>query len=370
MIYSKLKWKESFLCSLFCIACVVFSYAQNKKFYNPISTQSVKGRLAVLNDEQHLGRLPASLKGIVRDPVWHLGENSAGIYVDFKTSASNIQVRYKLKGALNMPHMPTTGVSGVDLYMFNEKSKSWEWAYGRYTFKDTANYNFDQLGSNIDRTFRLYLPLYNTVEWLEIGVDEKESFQFIKNKQKPIVVYGTSIAQGACVSRPGIAWTNVVGRAFNNEVINLAFSGNGRLEQPILDQMNKEDASVFILDCIPNLSLTKERTKHQLDSLIVNAVTFLRQSHPNTPIVLTAHSSANTPGFMNEGSMIEYGNSSLVAETTFKRLKAKGDKNIYWLSSKDIGFDINSTVDYGHPNDYGMMKLADAYKKLLAKILK
>jgi len=119
------KWKESLLCSLFCIAVCTSAAAQNKQYYNPIQSNAVNGRLQVLNSDLGFGRLPQSLKGVVRDPVWHLGENSAGVYVDFKTDASSIQVRYKVKGALNMPHMPTTGVSGVDLYMLDEKTKDW-----------------------------------------------------------------------------------------------------------------------------------------------------------------------------------------------------------------------------------------------------
>lgn len=369
MFNNRIKWKESLLCSLFCVAVSMSGIAQEKQYYNPLASNVLNGRLKVLNADQHFGRLPLPLKGIVRDPVWSLGENAAGVYIDFKTDASAIQVRYKVKGALNMPHMPTTGVSGVDLYMFDEKSKEWDWAFGRYSFKDTVSYTFEKWNSNTNRLYRLYLPLYNTVDWLEIGVDEGKSFQFIKNTQQPIVVYGTSIAQGACVSRPGIAWTNMVGRAFNKEVINLAFSGNGRLEQPLLDEMSKEDAAVFILDCIPNLALTKDRSAEQLTYLIENAVTTLRKNHPHTPIILTEHSSSNTPGFMNEATMLEYVSSSKVAESTFNKIKNKGDKNIYWLSAKEIGFNINSTVDYAHPNDYGMMQLAEAYKKLLSKIL-
>src|SRR5690606_42059066 len=76
-----------------------------------------------------------------------------------------------------------------------------------------------------------------------------------QGEAKPIVVYGTSITQGACATRPGLAWTNIVGRALPNPIVNLGFSGNGRLEEPILELMKQEEAAVFILDCIPNLSI-------------------------------------------------------------------------------------------------------------------
>lgn len=66
----------------------------------------------------------------------------------------------------------------------------------------------------------------------------------------------------------------------------------------------------------------------------------------------------------------DYQSRSRVAENAVKALQAQGDKNLYWLSEKEIGLDRNSTVDYAHPNDYGMEKIAAAYTKLLKKILK
>ncbi|MGN0001890.1 MAG: SGNH/GDSL hydrolase family protein [Sphingobacterium composti] len=369
MNYKKRIIRESLLFSLFCFVGLSVAIAQTKKYYNPTNSKAVQGRLAVLNETKDYGRLPISSKDIVRGPVWNLGTNSAGMYVEFETDADTIQVRYKVKHALNMPHMPTIGVSGVDLYSFDTKQSKWEWAFGQYQFKDTITYNFNNIGVNKKHIYRLYLPLYNTVDWLEIGVDAQRSFKYIHAESRPIVVYGTSIAQGACASRPGLAWTNILGRNFKNEVINLAFSGNGRLETPILDLINEEDAAVFILDCTPNLSIVSQRSASQLDSLITNAVQFLRVKHPKKPIVLAEHSSAETPGFKNVDKLSEYNNSSKVTKETYARLKSEGDKNIYFVSAKDFGLDIESTVDYAHPNDIGMQKIAEAYKKVLRKFL-
>jgi lysophospholipase L1-like esterase len=167
-----------------------------------------------------------------------------------------------------------------------------------------------------------------------------------------------------------MAWTNAVGRSLDREIINLAFSGNGQLEKPLLDLIAEEDAAVYVLDCLPNLAIGPKRNEKQLDSLTVAAVKIIRMKHPKTPIVLTGHSSAFTPGFMNKGVLVEYEQSTEVGKATFGRLRKEGDKNLYWLDSRDIGLDINSTVDYAHPNDYGMDKIAKAYIQLLNKILK
>lgn len=338
--------------------------------YTPIASNQIMGRVEEVRKLNTLGRLPERLKGIVREPVWSLGTNAAGSYIDFRTDSDTIYVRYKVGGGLNMPHMPSIGVSGVDLYYQDKSAKNWNWAFGNYSFKDTINYVFANIGKSNDGIYRLYLPLYNSLQWIEVAGNKSESIKFTNNtKEKPIIVYGTSIAQGACATRPGLAWTNILGRSFINPVINLGFSGNGRLEQPILDLMIQENAAAFILDCIPNLALSAERSAADLEALIFNAVKTIRKKHSQTPIVLAAHSSANTPGFLNINTMREYGNSSKVANETYNKLIKEGVKNLYWINEQDFGLDINSTVDYAHPNDIGMMKIAEAYKRLLNKIL-
>ena len=344
------------------------SSAQQLKWSDPLKKKAIQGRIAT-EELANYYRLPDQLKSQVRSPVWSLGTNSAGLYVDFKTDASAITIRYKVSGSLNMPHMPTTGVSGVDLYAKDDKG-NWNWAFGNYNFTDTVTYTYQKLGENAHFTYRLYLPLYNTVEWLEIGVENDKNFKFEMEEGKPIVIYGTSIAQGACATRPGLAWSNMLGRAVPNPIINVAFSGNGRLEQPIINHINQVDAAVYILDCIPNLALTKDRSAQQLDSLLTNAVAEIRKRHPKTPIIITEHSSGFNKAIFNLDKNEEYRKSSAVAYAFVGRVAASGDKNLYLLTNKEIGLDINSTVDYAHPNDIGMLKIADAYQKLIAKILK
>ena len=61
-------------------------------------------------------RLPAKAKGVVRDAVWSLSTHSAGICVRFVTNADTIAAKWEVVNpTLAMPHMPATGVSGLDL---------------------------------------------------------------------------------------------------------------------------------------------------------------------------------------------------------------------------------------------------------------
>ncbi|MDF2516417.1 MAG: hypothetical protein K0R59_1713 [Sphingobacterium sp.] len=362
--------KVSFLVLMLFSFSSIIKAQQNYTWFSPLDDKHIEGRV---NNQQLTGfnRLPDELEKQVRKPVWELGKNSAGLYVDFQTSAPEITVQYQVAGGLNMPHMPTTGVSGLDLYAYDPMDKVWKWAYGNYDFSDTISYTWRNIGENNNFKYRLYLPLYNTVKWLKIGLPKDAKLTYTHTATlKPIVVYGTSIGQGACTSRPGLAWTNQVGRAVNNEMMNLCFSGNGRLEQPILTLMNQVDAACYILDCIPNLAVTKSLNEKQLDSLLVHAVTFLRKEHPTTPVILTQHSSGNISTVFNEDKNKEYLQSSRVLKATYEKLKSEGHKQIFMLSSEDLGLDLNSTVDYAHPNDQGMEHIANAYINLLKRVLK
>lgn len=361
--------QKNILCFYFLL--VSFSVvAQQNENWRWIQPSDIHGQLTDDGISRY-GRLPDDLREIVRAPVWNLGTNSAGLYIDFTSDTDSIQVRYKVKGPLNMPHMPTVGVSGLDLYILDPAAKEWAWTAGKYAFKDTISYTFTHMGSSLHRTYRLYLPLYNTVEWLEIGVPAGAVLETkaVDNTKKPIIVYGTSIAQGACASRPGLAWTNMLNRAVGRPIINLAFSGNGRLEQPILELIAKEEASTIILDCLPNLGVGTQRTAEQVDSLIYHAVTFLRKAQPHTPIILTEHSAGFDSFVLQEEVNRAAEQSTKIARATFKRLEKEGVKGIYLLTNRAIEMDLNSTVDYVHPNDIGMMKIAKAYAALLKRIL-
>jgi hypothetical protein len=206
------------------------------------------------------------------------------------------------------------------------------------------------------------------VTWLSIGVHQKDSFVFApKRNEEPIVAYGTSILQGGIASRPGLAWTNILQRNLDRTVINLGFSGNGRFEAPVFDLMSRVDAKLYILDCMPNL--TRGVSAEEIKNRVVYGVNKLREKNKEVPILFTEHAVGYAPFYMDTARLNEYHNSSLVIEKIFNDLKSSGVKNIYLLTDKEIGFDINSTTEGLHPNDIGMMKYAIAYEKKVREIL-
>ena len=351
------------------ISLVAFGQDETLIWRNPLDEKVnvIQGQGWVKELKGTYVRLPARMESLVRKPVWNLSQNSTGIYIEFKTDAPKFAVRYVVKGPIGFPHMPSTGVSGVDLYA--KGAQEWEWAAGKYSFGDTITYLFDNLDVGAGKTFRLYLPLYNSVEWLEIGAEQKYFFEYVPLKpEKPIVIYGTSIAQGACASRPGLAWTNILGRKLNLPIVNMAFSGNGRLEEPLINLMSETDAKMYVLDCMPNLSSTNY-SKDEIRKKVFFAVKQLQKANNKTPILLVENSGGSTDLVIDTLKNLNYRRTSSFLRAAYEELKSSGVKNIYLLSSQDIGMGTSSTVDGSHPNDIGMMEHAIAYEKIIRSIL-
>lgn len=323
--------------------------------------------------DRYYDRLPKRSAQAVRKVVWDLSRNSAGLSLRFRTDADEIVVKYTLSEVMGgLAHMATTGVSGVDMYAKSIDGK-WMWCGGRSAFNDTVVYRFsnlkkyDQHVKNVEYT--LYLPLYSSVRWLSVDVPEESIFKPLPvRKDAPIVVYGTSIAQGACASRPGMAWTNILERRLERPVINLGFSGNGRLEKEVVQFLTEIDAGMYVLDCLPNLT-GKEYAGDELKKRITQTVKQLQDKRPGVPILLTAHD-----GYTNDEtstvSKEEYAHVNRTLQETVDSMLKAGVKNISLLTKEEIGQDLESTVDGTHPTDLGMMNYANAYTKKIKSILK
>jgi len=356
------------------IATTTHSFSQQSKTYKTWipaldTLQVVEGQAWSKEVKSFYDRLPARAEKTVRNEVWELSQNSAGLSLRFRSNANEIIVKYVVSEELQFPHMPATGVSGVDLYAKNSDGK-WLWCAGRFSFGDTIVYRYkgmlskDEYENPFDYT--LYLPLYNSVKWLEINVPDSSLFTPLPaRKEKPILVYGTSIAQGGCATRPGLAWTNILGRKLDRPVINLGFSGNGRLEKELIDLITEVDAKLYVLDCLPNLS---PENIGELKKKIVESVKELKSKRPDIPVLLTDHD-GYTDEEINPASKEETRILNTVQKQEFDSLATAGTKDIYLLTKNEIGQDIETMVDGTHPNDIGMMRYADAYEKKIRAII-
>lgn len=311
-------------------------------------------------------RLPARAKGLVPDPVWSLSRHSPGLCVRFVTDSPTISARWKvLKQELAMPHMPATGVSGLDLYVNDDGV--WRWiANGRPQGQNSEA----QLAGEIpegSHEYLIYLPLYNGTESIEIGIDPAATIATAPErplgKDKPILFYGTSITHGGCASRPGMAYPAILGRRLGYPAINLGFSGNGKMEPELGDLIAEVEVAAYVLDCLPNM--TPELVAERIEPF----VKALRSARPGIPIVLVENivyqAAAFLPAYKNK-----YAEKNTALRAAHQRLLGEGIERLYFVPCDTLlGSDGEATVDGVHPTDLGFLRIADALAPVLQKAL-
>ena len=311
-------------------------------------------------------RFPAKANGVVRDAVWSLSTHSAGICVRFVTNADTIAAKWEVsKENLAMPHMPATGVSGLDLYVNDDGV--WRWiGNGRSTEQAMQAV----LASGIpegNHEYRIYLPLYNGTKSLEIGVPPdtvlSKPLTCPVNRAKPIVCYGTSITQGGCASRPGMAYPAILGRRLGHPVINLGFSGNGKMDPEVGVLLAELDAAAYVIDCVPNMN--PEMVTKRAEPF----VTALRAARPDTPIILVENIHYQAGAFL-PGARKSYENKNQALRESYKQLMAKKVSGLQYVpGGLLLGNDGEATVDGTHPTDLGFMRIADALEPVLRAVL-
>jgi len=294
-------------------------------------------------------RLP---KGVyVSDNVEYLKKHPAGLNIIFKTNSRNIKLKAKLEGAAYMPHMTAVGTVGFALYVKNGK----KWYFVNCTKINKAEYEVDLL-KNIDEgehEFRLYFPLYQGLIEAFVGVDSGSNFKFVKPKMGNIVIYGTSISQGGCATRPGNDYSAFLGRMLNKNVINLGFSGSCKVEAVMADVLNQIDKEVLILELesnCPSVDHMKTRLGYMLEHL---------ENKDKFKIYIISH--------YDDGMMYVDHNVRVYREI-YKDLQ-KSFEGVEFIDGEEITkcAECDHTVDGGHLNDLGFYIVAKALAKIIKK---
>jgi hypothetical protein len=317
------------------------------------------------HSEKTYARFPKDYESKLREDVWNLGQNSAGISIRFRTNASFIIVRWTAMADNIMDHMPSTGIKGVDLYAYVDNH--WKFVNTGRVKGKVNEFTMLRNSGGISREYLLNLPLYDGVDSLSIGVNSDAEISLPVEKylidKKPVVYYGSSIAQGGCASRPGMAFTNILERALDRSFINMGFSGSGTFDIPVGEAMSEIDAALYVIDCNPN-------TKTELIyDRAVELVKFLKQKRPGIPVLLVE-------GYyyvsgLGDPKKSDTEKKNVELSRAFRTLKESGLKQVYYKKGDGlIGDDYEGTVDGVHPNDLGMLRIADALKPAIQKLVK
>ena len=321
-------------------------------------------------NENQYKRMPDEIGKNVNDGVSGLYLNTAGGRVRFSTDSRFIAIRVSMPGVTRFYHMPLSGSAGLDLYIDKTEDDALDPAVEDLGFYRVFVTPYDMqdgyeacidLGTKKMRYLTINMPSYSNVKDLYIGVDEDSTLNGGLRYLPilPVVYYGSSITQGACSSRPGNIYQNIIARRLNVDYINLGFSGSARGEKTIRDYMATLSMSAFVSDYDHNAPSPEylEETHFELYKTI-------RENHPNIPYIMITR-----PDYRNGDRTAQR---RQVVIDSYEKAKALGDKNVYFIDGKDFftgRFNDMCTVDACHPTDLGFAFMADTIGDVLAKVL-
>ncbi len=306
-----------------------------------------------------------------------LANETSGGQIRFSARLKKLKIKVELaKLRTFYPHLTTTASCGFDCYV---KEKD-EFCYYSTSMIDPANsrYVVTMIDLNEEKQLDIILnfPLYCGVDKVLIGVDENALIyppkKFSTNKR--LVLYGGSIIQGACASRPGMSSGNILSRWLDMEVIDLGFDASGKAEAEMAECISEIPNTELLLitdieaNCPDDIWL-----KEKLHEFIK----IYRKCQPETPIIIKS-----LPPFAKE-CILEYALNSRLAKKAIqsdivKFYNNSGDDNIYFLDGEKTyneifeGFSIGNemTVDGSHMTDLGFINQSKGLYTFIKEILK
>ena len=325
-------------------------------------------------DEGVFRRMPKEVADATSERVSLLSKYTSGGRVRFKTDSPYIVLRAEEPFVSPVAHMTMAGKYGLTVYVNSAYKKTVMPSYEAIVRADhTKGGNGEMILDGICRGLsangeiydvEIFMPLYCPISALYVGVKNGCTLK-APNEYKhklPMVIYGSSITQGACASKPGDDYAGRLSRMLDSDYINLGFSGSAKAEPVMASYTAEREASLFVLDYDHNASDLEylKKTHFPLYQTVRNA-------NPDTPIIMmtmpTVEGCQSKPLFKPRREEII---------GSFERAKALGDKNVYFVDCYGcFGARENGecgTVDGIHPDSLEFLRMAERLYPVLKDI--
>ena len=327
-------------------------------------------------------RMPLNTAEALPEAVYGLAEETAGGQIRFHAKLKDLAIQVSLAAKpaffanIKSPHLAVTSKSAFDLYLS----------------KDGKDYVFYNVAKGMNETDRFYthkfvdfqeaeevdvllnFPLYGGVDKILIGVDDEAEisaphYQFRTNKK--IAIYGGSIEQGACASRPGMCFTNMLSRWLDTEFYDFGFNSSGKGEPEVAKAIaGVPDLSALIITMEGNCP-----DGAWLEEKLREFIKIFRKEYPVAPVIVM-------PFFFSGQDMLHpwwhsQREEKLTAqEKVVAERKTAGDENIYLFykndtlpqSVMDHSVWHEATVDGLHCTDLGYYWVAEKLAAFLKEL--
>lgn len=353
------------------------------KWYNPQTEPFLISGFPFYETDRTYRRMPLHPSHPIPEAVDGLANETAGGQIRFhgKLKTLSIQVSLaskplhfcKIPGA----HLSLTAKSAFDLYVSRDGG---EYIFSGLPTRFTTEDSFYEkvlidLPEAEDFDILLNFPLYNAVDKILIGVDDEAEISESHKKfvdDKKIVIYGSSIQQGACASRPGMSDANILSRWLNREVYNLGFNSSGKAEPEMAHVISQiENVAALIISVEGNCPDCQ-----WLDEKLRQFLNIYREKHPETPVILMPFVAGGTD-MLNPAKLKDRMARRAVQQKIVEDLRAAGDENIHLLlrdEHLEAEFDGHpilheATVDGLHYTDLGYFWSTQVLYQFLKKLL-
>lgn len=307
-------------------------------------------------------RLPAALADNVNYQVSILSTNTSGARVRFRTNSEYVAIKAVMPTITHFPHMPFTGSSGFDLYLYKNGEQKYFKTFVPPINMEGGYESVAHFGNRDEKDIVINFPLYNDLSELYIGLQEDATvaegseYRF----QKPILYYGSSITQGGCASRPGNCYQSIISRRFDVDFLNFGYSSGGCGEENMLEYLAQLDTGIFVMDYDYNTY-----SQEHLALSHPRALEIIRKYKPELPVIMITKPDIRLD---NEDDIKRRD----IIFSTYSNALAAGDRNVYFIDGYSLfsGESRDScTVDGAHPNDLGFWRMANVIGDVISHIL-
>ena len=222
-------------------------------------------------DRSYWQRFPASAQSLVPKNIWRLSTQPSGMLVRFRTNASLVVINVtRLDFSPNTDDIFTTnGKYGIDVHLQDPSEKNfgnWRWAATEASTSVKALGSLVLPLSGVEvpppdglHNVTVYLPTYIACGNLTVGVKPPTAalmpLKQYDPSERPLYVWGSSIAQGGVVTNAGMTWPSNLQRILGVPMLNFGFSGSCGMQPTVAAQLAKAQPPprALLIDCLPNL---------------------------------------------------------------------------------------------------------------------
>jgi len=315
----------------------------------------------IVREDGGFCRIPQAVADATNPVVADLADNTAGGRLRFKTDSSRVVLKWRAPFVRDFNHMPRTGTAYFDLYADGAHIHTFIPSLPQQTDEEVVLEAMVHIPVPHLQEIEIYFPLYNPVQDVTIALEEHATVlpPDPYTYPLPVVFYGSSITQGGCASRGGMAYPAILERALSTEIVNLGFSGGCHAEAAMADYIATLPMSVFVLDYDHNADSPQTlRATHE------PFFKRLRAARPDLPIVMVSAADEYLPGGWDVRRDI--------IRRTYENACAAGDKNVYFVDGHTFYAALggrDALVDHTHPNDLGMYAMAKGIEPTLRALL-